>query len=409
MIGGAEYRAVRAATIGLVEPLTAEDMMVQASPDVSPPKWHLAHTTWFFERFILAEVFPGRTVHHPQYDYIFNSYYEAVGKRHPRPARGILSRPSVAEVREYRRAIDEEMSALLEKGGLSEWPGMPERVELGLHHEQQHQELLLMDIKRSFFENPLRPAYFSGAGEAAGKQARALSWREYSGGLVEIGHRGDRFSFDNELPAHRVYLEPFQLADRAVTSGEYLEFIEDGGYRRPELWLSDGWAAVGEGTLGAPLYWEQIDGAWMEFTLAGNVPLELAAPVSHVSFYEADAYARWANARLPTEAEWEAAATGENVRGNFVENGTLRPEPTRGNEAQLFGDVWELTASAYLPYPGFRPAPGAVGEYNGKFMSNQIVLRGGSCLTPRSHLRASYRNFFYPAQRWCCQGLRLAR
>lgn len=408
MIGAGDYRAVRAATISLVEPLTPEDMMLQASPDVSPPKWHLAHTTWFFERFVLAEVAPQRKVHHPQYDYIFNSYYEAVGKRHARAARGILSRPSVSEVLEYRRAIDGEMAEMLESGHLAKWPGMLERVELGLHHEQQHQELLLMDIKRSFYDNPLRPVYRPREMAAQGS-VRPLKYREYAGGVVEIGHRTESFAFDNESPAHRVYLQPFALADRPVSSGEYLAFIEDGGYRRADLWLSDGWAQVAAGALEAPLYWEERDGVWTEFTLAGTQPLDRAAPVSHVSFYEADAYARWAGARLPLESEWEHAAEGEAVRGNFVEQGALHPEPTRGNETQLFGDVWELTASAYLPYPGFRPAPGAVGEYNGKFMSNQMVLRGGSCLTPRSHLRASYRNFFYPAQRWCCQGLRLAR
>lgn len=402
------FRAVRSLTVALIEPLEAEDLLLQAVPETSPPKWHLAHTTWFFEKFVLGEALAGRAPFHPSYDFLFNSYYEAVGARHPRQARGLLSRPPIREVLQYRHATDDAMLELLERGDLERWPWLPERVRLGLEHEQQHQELLLMDLKRSFFANPLRPAYrdpLPGGGSAQ----RALSWRELGGGLIEVGHGGEGFAFDNESPRHKRWVDPFAIADRPVTAGEFLAFVEDGGYRTPGLWLSDGWDAVQSEGWAHPLYWERLDGGWAEFTLAGRVPLELDAPVCHVSHYEADAYARWAGARLPREEEWELAAQSEKITGNFLESGALHPRPAAGQDTQLFGDVWELTASAYLPYPGFRPAPGAVGEYNGKFMSNQIVLRGGSCLTPQGHVRATYRNFFYPHQRWCCQGFRLAR
>jgi ergothioneine biosynthesis protein EgtB len=406
------YADVRAATAGLAAPLSAEDQLVQSMPDASPTKWHLAHTTWFFETFVLAPFAAGYRVVNERYAYLFNSYYEAVGPRQPRPRRGALTRPSVDEVRAYRDAIDERMDAFLDApaGGTEAL----DRIELGLHHEQQHQELILTDIHHALWSNPLRPAYRAGsgpAGVAAG--VPPLEWTSHPGGLVEMGHDGSGFSFDNERPRHRVFLEPFQLGRRLITAGDYLRFVEDGGYRRPELWLSDGWAAVQGNGWTAPLYWDLGPEGWSEFTLAGPGPLRLDAPVSHVSYYEAEAFARWAGARLPTEAEWETLAAGSPADGHFVESGTLAPcpadAPADRRPAQMFGDVWEWTASAYLPYPRFRPLEGELGEYNGKFMSGQMVLRGGSCLTPRSHIRATYRNFFPPGTRWQMSGIRLAR
>ncbi len=336
-------------------------------PDASPTKWHLAHTTWFFETFVL-----GRRSEHA---HLFNSYYEALGPRVARASRGLISRPSLAEVRAYRARIDDEV---LRRGG-----GDPALLELGLHHEQQHQELLLTDIQHALAQNPLRPVYREGNELVPAATAAPLRWQRHDGGLVHLGHDGTAFSFDNERPRHRVFVEPFELANRLVTNAEWVEFMKDGGYTRPELWLSDGWATVQAERWSAPLYWEQRDGAWWHFTLHGLRPVEPAAPVAHVSHYEADAFARWAGARLPTEAEWELAP--------------------------LFGACWQWTSSAYLPYPGFAPQAGAVGEYNGKFMSGQLVLRGGSCFTPPGHVRPSYRNFFPPAARWQVTGLRLAR
>jgi ergothioneine biosynthesis protein EgtB len=401
------YGEVRAATMRLASPLSAEDQLVQSMPEASPTKWHLAHTTWFFETFVLSRFLSGYRPVDGRYAYLFNSYYEAVGPRPPRPRRGALTRPSLDEVRAYRDAIDERMGALLEDP--PDDGDALARIELGLHHEQQHQELILTDIQHALWSNPLRPAYVQGAtGSAAAKQAAA--WAARPGGVVEIGFAGDGFSFDNERPRHRVYLEPFLIAARPVTAGEYLAFIEDGGYRRPELWLSDGWAAVQDHGWTAPLYWEERAGAWSELTLRGTRAVDLDAPVSHVSYYEADAYARWAGARLPTEAEWETVAAARPVEGNFAESGALVPVPAEtAAPAQMFGDVWEWTGSAYLPYPRFRPLEGELGEYNGKFMSGQMVLRGGSCFTPRSHIRATYRNFFPPATRWQMSGIRLAR
>jgi ergothioneine biosynthesis protein EgtB len=408
------YADVRAATAGLAAPLSAEDQLVQSMPDASPTKWHLAHTTWFFETFVLARYVPGYQVVNDRYAYLFNSYYEAVGPRQPRPRRGALTRPSLDEVRAYRDAIDERMDTFLDAphgGGAALG-----RIELGLHHEQQHQELILTDIQHALWSNPLRPAYRPGSEPspaAARTEVPALEWTSHPGGLVEIGHDGPGFSFDNERPRHRVFLERFQLGRRAVTAGEYLRFVEDGGYRRADLWLSDGWAAVQEHGWSAPLYWDQGAEGWSEFTLTGTQPLHLDAPVSHVSYYEAEAFARWAGARLPTEAEWETLAAAGPADGNFVESGTLAPRPADapadGGPTQMFGDVWEWTGSAYLPYPRFRPLEGELGEYNGKFMSGQMVLRGGSCLTPRSHIRATYRNFFPPSTRWQMSGIRLAR
>jgi ergothioneine biosynthesis protein EgtB len=367
----ARYRSVRAATEAICAPLTIEEHVVQAFPDASPAKWHLAHTTWFFERFVLREL--GVPAHHPQYDFLFNSYYEAVGPRVAREDRGKLARPSVEEVRAYRRHVDEQMLAAIDR--------KPELVELGLHHEQQHQELLLTDLKAAFACNPLKPPYRSGS--AKNEDQGSLRFTEHDAGVREIGHDGKGFAFDNELPRHRVFCERFAIANRPITNGEYLAFMNDRGYDRADLWLSEGWKRAREWD--APLYWEKIDNEWMQFTLEGLRPLDRHAFATHLSHYEADAYARWAGARLPTEAEWELAS------------------PTNT------GHVWEWTASAYAPYPGYRPLAGALGEYNGKFMSGQLVLRGGSFATPRDHIRPTYRNFFPPDARWQFTGVRLAK
>ncbi len=400
------YRSVRSTTMALAAPLSAEDCALQSMPDASPVKWHLGHTTWFFETFVLARL-PDYRPFDPAYRVLFNSYYNAVGPRHPRPERGLLSRPSLDEVLAYRRHVDIAMAAWL-AGGHAD----ADVAELGLHHEQQHQELMLTDVKHLLSRNPLSPAYHPKWPLAAVRPA-APRWLEFQGGLQEIGHAGDGFAFDNESPRHRAWLEPFALASHPVTHGDFVRFIEDGGYRRPELWLSAGWDAVSEGGWTAPLYWRKRGGIWHTFTLHGEVPVDPHTPVCHVSFFEADAYARWAGARLPTEAEWEVAARGAARDGNFVESGALHPLPAcdnvDGELVQAFGDVWEWTRSSYEPYPGYQPAPGAIGEYNGKFMCNQYVLRGGSCATPASHIRDTYRNFFPPDARWQFSGLRLAR
>jgi len=407
------YQRVRQLSEQLCQPLEIEDYGIQGMPDVSPPKWHLAHTTWFFETFLLLPHLTGYEVFHPQLGYLFNSYYEAVGQRHPRPQRGLLSRPTVEEVYSYRTYVDQAMQQLL--SDLGDDPGVIDLVTLGLHHEQQHQELLLTDIKYNFALNPLRPVYRSDIVQSS--VACAVSkegWLDYPGGLYSIGYNApgnhSAFAFDNELPRHPVYLQDFWLASRLITNGEYLEFMQAGGYHRPEYWLAEGWVTIQTAGWQSPLYWEKIDGAWWLMTLAGLRPLNEQEPVCHVSFYEADAYARWAGKRLPTEAEWEVAAAQVPLEGNFVESDRLHPVPAGGKSRpdQLFGDVWEWTQSAYLPYPGYQPAPGAVGEYNGKFMCNQMVLRGGSCATSQSHIRASYRNFFPTAARWQFSGIRLA-
>jgi ergothioneine biosynthesis protein EgtB len=404
----ARYRAVRQATEKLCAPLSAEDCQAQSMADASPAKWHLAHTSWFFETFVLQAAAPGYRPFHPHYNFLFNSYYNAVGARHPRPSRGVLTRPSLEDVYAYRRHVDEQMSALLERRGVTAEDLVPV-VELGLNHEQQHQELILTDIKHLLSLNPLAPVYRERATPPAG-EAAPLAWREHGGGLCAVGHAGGGFAFDNEGPRHQVYLQPFALATRLVTNGEFLGFIADGGYERPELWLSDGWDAAQSNGWRAPLYWEERGGAWQAFTLAGRREVRAEEPVCHVSFYEADAYARWAGARLPTEFEWEVAAGGAEVGGNFAESEIFHPAPAAAaHHRQLFGDVWEWTQSGYAPYPGYRPAAGALGEYNGKFMCNQMVLRGGSCATPRAHLRATYRNFFPPAARWQFSGMRLAK
>jgi ergothioneine biosynthesis protein EgtB len=403
----ARYRAVRQLTERLCEPLAVEDYQLQSMPDCSPPKWHLAHTTWFFETFALAAHDPDHKPFHPLFNYLFNSYYEAVGDRWPRPARGLLSRPTVAEVYDYRRSVDERMLRLLDRADADALAAVAPLVELGLNHEQQHQELILTDLKHGFALNPLRPAYAAVPGPRATSAAPPLRWEPRPAGLHWLGHGGGGFAFDNESPRHKVFVQAHEIASRPVTAGEYLDFLEDGGYDRPELWLSDGWAARRQHGWTAPLYWERSTDGWRVFTLHGLRPLDPAEPVCHVSYYEADAYARWAGARLPTEAEWEVAADRE-VDGNFLESGRLHPAPDPGT-GQFFGDVWEWTASPYTAYPGYRPAAGALGEYNGKFMCNQMVLRGGSCATPAGHVRPTYRNFFPPDARWQFSGVRLAK
>ena len=381
----ARYVEVRRATERLTAPLSPEDCQVQSMPDASPAKWHLAHTTWFFETFLLSPLLEGYTPFDPAYAVLFNSYYVGVGDRFPRPQRGLLTRPSLGEVQEYRRHVDAAMGRMMAEAAPSVWQDL---AELGLHHEQQHQELILMDIKHALSLNPLQPAYVQIP--AASQLGAPVSWGRVPAALYEIGHCAEGFAFDNETPRHRVWLEPFEIASRIVTAGEYLGFIEAGGYRTPELWLSDGWAAVESGGWNAPLYWQEHDGEWTTFTLNGRSKVDRSAPLVHVSYYEADAFARWAGCRLPTEAEWEVAA----CRGQLDEMETA---------------AWQWTASPYVAYPGFAPASGAVGEYNGKFMVNQFVLRGGSLATPAGHSRISYRNFFPPASRWAFSGIRLAR
>jgi ergothioneine biosynthesis protein EgtB len=404
------YRDVRRVSEEICQPLEVEDYAIQSMDDVSPPKWHLAHATWFFETFLLARSLSGYREFHPQFGYLFNSYYEALGERHPRPKRGLLSRPTVREVYQYRRHVDDAMAewiAAADGGSLdSKFP----ILEIGLHHEQQHQELLLTDLKHILACNPTRPVYRAREIPAT-QPAAALDWLPCAGGVVEIGHRGGGFAYDNEGPRHRVYLNDYLLGNRLVTNGEYIEFIDDGGYAQPAHWLSEGWAAVQENRWHAPLYWEKVDGRWWMMTLSGFRPVEQAEPLCHVSYFEADAYARWRGKRLPTEAEWEDAAAAQPIQGNFHDEGLLHPAPLNGSAPgprQMFGDVWEWTQSAYTAYPGFAPAEGAIGEYNGKFMCNQWVLRGGSCATSRNHLRGTYRNFFPAGARWQFSGIRLA-
>jgi len=405
------FQAIRAVTRALTAPLTAEDCAIQSMTEASPLKWHLAHTTWFFETFVLSRHDPQRAPFDPAFRVLFNSYYNAVGERHPRPQRGLLSRPDLDQVLAYRNQVDEEVSQLLDRDVLA--PELRALAELGMNHEQQHQELILADLKHMLSCNPTRPAYQK-TWPLTPISPEARRWLPIAGGLREIGHGGDGFAFDNEQPRHKVWIEPFEIASMPVTHGELIDFIEDGGYRRPELWLYAGWDTVASRGWTAPMYWERRGSRWYTFTLHGMAPVERNTPACHLSFYEADALARWAGARLPTEAEWECAAEGVPVEGNFLESGALHPlalrEPApRDTPAQMFGDVWEWTRSDYSPYPRFRPAPGAVGEYNGKFMCNQYVLRGGSCATPGSHIRPTYRNFFAADARWQFSGLRLAR
>jgi len=407
------YADVRGATESLCDSLEVEDLVVSSMADVSPTKWHLAHTSWFFETFVLAAHEPSYRSPDPRYAYLFNSYYVQAGERHCRAQRGLVTRPTVREVFDYRRHVDEAMRELIARLGGDDAHPAAALIELGLHHEQQHQELLLTDIKHVLWTNPLRPAFRSIASVPTAP-ATPLEWRDFDGGVQWIGHEGVGFAFDNEGPRHRVFLEPYRLASRVITNGEYLAFIEDGGYTRPELWLSAGLAAVQEREWEAPLYWERdADGHWTEFTMAGTRALDgaaLAEPVTHVSYYEADAFARWAKHRLPSEFEWEAAARGADVDGHFVEAGFFHPTASDDHTGlrELYGDVWQWTQSAYVGYPNYAPSPGAIGEYNGKWMADQWVLRGASCATPRSHARVSYRNFFPSDARWQFSGIRLA-
>jgi ergothioneine biosynthesis protein EgtB len=397
---------VRATSVSLCDPLEPEDCVVQSAPETSPAKWHLAHTTWFFETFLLQPFVEGYKSFHDEFAFLFNSYYESVGSFYPRKDRGLLTRPSFASILDYRRHVDTQLTALLGDASHPHAGDIAARCTLGLHHEQQHQELLLTDIKHLLSRNPLRPAYRERGIDPAGS-ASDVEWLEYPAGVYETGYSGQGFAFDNEMPRHRSYVEPFRIASRPVSNGEFLDFLDDGGYGKPTLWLSDGWQTVRERDWSAPLYWEQRDGTWWQFTLSGMREINAAEPVCHVSYYEADAFARWAGKRLPTETEWEIAASERQQDGNFFDDSRLHPKPCSG-EASFFGDVWQWTASAYSPYPGYRATAGALGEYNGKFMINQQVLRGGSCVTSRSHIRTSYRNFFYPHERWQFKGLRLA-
>jgi ergothioneine biosynthesis protein EgtB len=405
-----KYRAVRRRTETLCEPLATEDYVVQSMPDASPVKWHLAHTTWFFETFVLAPFVTGYRPFHPQFSVLFNSYYTTVGPRWPRTERGLLSRPTVNEVYRYRAYVDKHVTELLQS--TSHTAEVEGRMLLGVNHEQQHQELILTDLKHAWAANPLHPVYRAPMPDCG--QPPLGSWLSFSEGLAWIGHDGGGFAFDNENPRHRTFLNGFQLANRLVTNEEYLAFVADGGYDRPELWLSDGWASRQTRGWTAPLYWEQHGTGWSAFTLGGQQPLVPAEPVCHVSYYEADAYARWAGARLPSESEWEAAADTSALGGHFLDSGRFHPaaKPAADDTGPLFhlyGNVWQWTASPYVGYPGYRPPSGALGEYNAKFTCNQFVLRGASCATPRSHARPTYRNFFPPEARWQFTGLRLAR
>ncbi len=406
------YTRIRRSTEALCDGLATEDYVVQSMDDVSPTKWHLAHTSWFFETFVLRPHLEGYRPVDNAYAFLFNSYYVHAGERHCRAQRGYISRPTVAEVFSYRAHVDAAMEHLLSDLDDARRAVIEPLVTIGLHHEQQHQELILTDIKHVFSVNPLRPVYRTAPAPAA-FSARPSNWIEYEGGLTWIGHEGDSFAFDNESPRHQAFVAPFALADQLVTNAEYMAFMADGGYQRPELWLSMGWATARQNDWTEPFYWERRDGEWWNFTLTGMRPVAPEEPVCHVSYFEADAFARWAGARLPTEGEWEFAARDLPMEGNFVERGHWHPAPAGpvvdSRPGQIFGDVWEWTRSQYEPYPGFRVREGALGEYNGKFMCNQFVLRGGSCATPRSHIRATYRNFFPPEATWQFTGLRLAR
>ncbi|HZS18829.1 MAG TPA: ergothioneine biosynthesis protein EgtB [Candidatus Udaeobacter sp.] len=408
------FHQIRDFTNTLCANLEPEDCVVQSMPDVSPTKWHLAHTTWFFETFILKKFSSGYRSEIPQYAYLFNSYYNAAGDMHRRDLRGLISRPTVEEAKRYRASIDSHVDNLLSKANEKLLDEMEPILVLGFHHEQQHQELLITDIKHVFAQNPLYPVFHANEIQSPGGAVPALQYVNFDEAIVEIGHDGRGFAYDNEEPRHRALVPAFSLASRPVTNGEYLAFIADNAYARPEFWLSLGWMTVNEQRWQAPLYWTKHEGAWWNFTLSGFRPVEESEPVTHISYFEADAYANWAGARLPTEFEWERAAADCPIEGNFVDAGFFHPQALSNSANnkelhQMFGDVWEWTRSAYSPYPGYRAAPGALGEYNGKFMCNQYVLRGGSCATSRSHIRRTYRNFFQPEKRWQFTGIRLAR
>ncbi len=405
------YSQTRHWTERLCKQLAVEDFVVQSMPDASPTRWHLAHTTWFFETFVLARFNSDYRPVSSDYRFLFNSYYNGVGEQFPRARRGLLTRPTVAEVFEYRQAVDERMLQLLQSLGDDDATEAVRLVELGINHEQQHQELILTDLKHLFSCSPLLPAYRSASAKLAATSSKPNRWFAHSGGVVQIGHEGPAFSFDNECPRHSVFLQPFEIQRRLVTNGEFIEFINDGGYSRPELWLSLGWSIIRDQKWAAPMYWIEREGQWWQFTLDGMRPLNADEPDCHVSYFEADAFARWSGARLPTEAEWEHVAAKIDLRGSFLESEHFHPsvndEPN--NMAQLYGELWQWTASPFTPYPGYVAPPGALGEYNGKFMCNQYVLRGGSCVTPASHIRTTYRNFFPPDARWQFSGIRLAR
>ncbi len=408
-----DYSDLRATTMALCDPLEPEDMVVQTMPDVSPTKWHLAHVTWFFETFVLDRSGRPYAPFNPGYHQLFNSYYQSQGKPFPRAERGFLSRPTVDDVRAYREHVDSAMLELISDSSDAVIERVASVVEVGLHHEQQHQELMLMDVKHVLAKNPLRPAYQSKP-SLVNTSVPSMQWCSSTGDAVRIGNKTAEFSFDNEGPEHEVLVHPFELASRLVTVGEYLSFMAEGGYERPELWLADGWELVQRENWRSPLYWEESEDGWRVMTLTGLRPVDPGEPVCHVSYYEADAFATWAGLRLPTEFEWEYAAKGRSIAGTFLESETFHPQSIghlgeAAEPAQLFGDVWEWTSSAYAPYPGYRPFAGNLGEYNGKFMANQMVLRGGSCVSPKSHLRETYRNFYYPQQRWMFAGIRLAR
>ncbi len=408
----AKFHFLRKNSERLAAPLSPEDWMLQSMPEASPVKWNLAHTSWFFETFILNVHAPDYKLFHPKFGYLFNSYYNHIGKMHPRPERGMLSRPAAEEILAFRAHVDSAVKQFIEDAADAVIEQIAPLIALGLAHEEQHQELLLTDLKHAMFQNPLRPVVYEEAAMGAATAAPPLRWERMEGGLCEIGWNGEGFAFDNEGPRHKIYLHPFQLANRAATNAEYLEFITDGGYENPAYWLSDAWDVVKQEDWRAPLYWRRTEEGWREYTLFGERPINPHAPVCHVSYYEAAAFATWAGARLPTEFEWEAAASLFPLEGRFMENGAPKPPaPAAGNDRllQLYGDVWEWTASPYVAYPGYAPAAGAIGEYNGKFMSGQMVLKGGSCATPAGHMRVSYRNFFPPPARWQFSGFRLAR
>ncbi len=407
------YKKVRNFTQRLCESLKTEDYVIQSMPDVSPTKWHLAHTSWFFEAFILSKVDAHYKSINPAYNYLFNSYYVQIGNRYTRAKRGLLSRPTVKEIYEYREFVDEHLIRFIENCSEEELNNYAPVVEIGINHEQQHQELLVTDIKHVFSINPLHPVYINKKDEIYGAPD-SLKFIHFNEGVYEIGNDGNGFFYDNETPRHREFVNSFAIGSRLVTNKEYIEFINANGYQQAELWLSDGFSVVEKEGWKAPLYWEKIDGEWWNYKLTGFEKVNPAEPVCHVSYYEADAFARWLGARLPTEAEWEIAANQITVNGNFVEEDNFHPVPL--SEAmdskllnQMYGDVWEWTQSAYSPYPGYKTLPGALGEYNGKFMSNQMVLRGGSCATSNTHIRKTYRNFFYPNSRWQFMGIRLAK